>query len=196
MSRFDYGAARPADRGTSVIRGYWSLVLISAVQASTMGCGSSRVTAPTLPCTLPVLAAAEVDSTFRLITMLEPVYPREAIRQGHQGAVLVRTIVDHDGSVCEVAVHSSSGYTELDSAAVAAARTARFTLVWSRGRAVRAELVMPIEFRLARLRAQASRTRMSARKVVRVHRHNKPLHPANADHGQERFDTPSLGARG
>jgi protein TonB len=111
-------------------------------------CGDDDVTSPSPPCTLPIVPISAADPPFQLIGMQEPAYPDEAVEQGHQGTVVVRTIADHDGSVCETNIASSSGYAELDGAAVAAAGTARFSVAWSGGHAVRVEVMIPIEFRL------------------------------------------------
>ena len=195
MSRCDCGLALHSARGTSMIPESRSLLLSSALLLGTMGCRGG-VTAPAQPCTLPVVPATELDSPLQLISMRDPEYPPEAIHQGHQGTVFVRTTVDHDGSVCKVVIHSSPGYAELDSASVAAARTARFAFVWSHGRAVRSELLMPIEFRLAPLSIHVSKTRVLVRKVVQEPGHNKLLHPASAEDCRRRFDGTAFGARG
>jgi len=126
---------------------HYMALLGLAVVVST--CGDDHVTAPVaLPCTLPIVPISAADPPFQLIAIQDPVYPDVAREQGHEGTVLVRTIADHDGSVCETSVLASSSYAELDSAAVAAATTARFTAARSGGRPVRVEVIIPVEFRL------------------------------------------------
>jgi TonB family protein len=146
----------------------WSrLAFLSGLAAVILwsGCGDS--TAPG-PCTLPIVWPSEVDSTFELISIQAPIYPDTAKEQGHQGTVLVRTIVDHDGSVCECTVGTSSGWAELDSAAVAAATTARFTLAYSHGRAVRVLVIIPVEFWLHPLDGPAGLTGRCSRRRPRL----------------------------
>jgi len=125
-----------------------SLAAVFGLAAALASCGDGGVVAPGPPCTPPVVPITAADPGFQLVGMTEPVCPEAAREQGHQGSVFVRTIADHDGSVCETTVASSSGYAELDSAAVTAARTARFSEAWSGGRPVRVEVIVPVEFRL------------------------------------------------
>ncbi len=53
------------------------------------------------------------------------VYPPAALRRGLQGRVLVRAQVAADGTPGEVAVATSSGFAQLDRAAVAAVQGCR-----------------------------------------------------------------------
>lgn len=50
-----------------------------------------------------------------------PDYPIEAMRKGHQGTVMVEVHITKDGAVSSAQVEQSSGYRDLDNAAVAAA---------------------------------------------------------------------------
>ena len=142
----------------------WALSAVAGAAAS-FGCGSRMVTPP-VPCSLPIVRFDAADSTFRLVSMREPVYPDEAMQQGHQGTVLVRTVVDYDGSLCEWAVASTSGYVELDKSATDAVGTARFTAARRGGRPIRVEVIVPIEFRLHPMEAECGHAPFRARPIL------------------------------
>lgn len=72
-------------------------------------------------------AAARPAVPPRLIAGAAPDYPDGLRRQGIEGAVRVRVVVGSDGSVESAAVTSSSGYAEMDAAAVAAVYRYRFS---------------------------------------------------------------------
>ena len=77
-----------------------------------------------------------------------PVYPRSARRKGHEGCVAVAVTVAEDGGIVQAAVVASSGYGELDAAALAAVRSARFAPATAEGVRVRGELRLTFDFRL------------------------------------------------
>ena len=55
-----------------------------------------------------------------------PTYPSRALRRGHGGTVQLKILVSPDGSAKTVTVVSSSGYSELDQAAVETVRKWHF----------------------------------------------------------------------
>lgn len=72
----------------------------------------------------------------------EEFYPREAIRQGIEGRVVLLLTLDEAGRVARIEVASSSGHALLDDAArQAATRIARLP-------ADRRQVLLPVEFRL------------------------------------------------
>jgi protein TonB len=80
-----------------------------------------------------------------------PAYPREALRDGATGTVLLEVLVDVDGRPLEVAVVRSSGRRDLDQAARRQVlRRWRFEPAMVDGRAVQAVGVVPVEFTLER----------------------------------------------
>ncbi|GHD67826.1 hypothetical protein GCM10007164_08430 [Luteimonas padinae] len=80
-----------------------------------------------------------------------PPYPRDALRSGHQGTVVLQVLVGVDGRPLEVVVETGSGYRELDEAARRhVLRRWRFQPAMRDGRAVQAIGLVPIEFRLDR----------------------------------------------
>ena len=82
------------------------------------------------------------------LNRIVPVYPRVARRRGHEGVVTVAISVAEDGVVAQSEVVSSSGYKELDEAALSAVRSARFAPATSDGVSVRGELRLTFDFRL------------------------------------------------
>lgn len=85
----------------------------------------------------------------QLVAGAAPAYPEGLRRQGIEGAVRVRVVVGRDGSVESAAVTSSSGYEEMDAAAVAAAYRYRFTAARnSYGDPVRCAVGQTVQFRL------------------------------------------------
>ena len=95
-------------------------------------------------------AAAERPSVPpKLIAGAAPAYPEGLRQQGIEGAVRVRVVVDQAGNVEKATVAASSGYEEMDAAAVAAAYRYRFTAARNRyGDPVRCAVGQTVQFRL------------------------------------------------
>lgn len=55
-----------------------------------------------------------------VLTRHAPTYPPQALRQHHQGTAILMTLVGVDGKPHDIKVEKSSGFKELDEAAVAA----------------------------------------------------------------------------
>jgi TonB family protein len=83
-----------------------------------------------------------------IISRPPPRYPEEAIRQHHQGTVLLQLTIGIDGLPRDIAVAQSSGFAELDAAAVASARQWRFRALRSDGGASTATARVPVRFHL------------------------------------------------
>jgi protein TonB len=79
----------------------------------------------------------------------KPVYPESARREGREGRVLLRVLVDDQGRSKSVEVNSSSGNEALDRAAADAIKRWRFHPARYGDKAVESWLRVPIEFRLA-----------------------------------------------
>ena len=78
-----------------------------------------------------------------------PPYPRDALRAGAEGTVLLRVLVDTDGRPLEVSVERSSGHRSLDREAVRQVqRSWTFEPAMRDGRAVQAWGLVPIGFSL------------------------------------------------
>lgn len=114
---------------------------------TTISCDSSPIVGPgdSRPCTLRIVDAEELDSMPHFLAW-DISYPDEAARLGHQGMVTLELIVDHDGTVCEVEIEESSGYSELDSAAATGLSNSLFTPVSWHGHPVRTQFKLPVKF--------------------------------------------------
>lgn len=78
-----------------------------------------------------------------------PAYPRDAVRAGLQGTVMLRILVDVDGRPLQVIVDRSSGHRLLDREAVRHVQQRwRFEPAMRDGRAVQAWGLVPIDFSL------------------------------------------------
>ena len=91
---------------------------------------------------------AKVVSDPIALNRIVPTYPRSARRKGHEGRVTVEIAVADDGAVADVEVVASSGYAELDAAALGAARSARFAPATVDGVGVSGRLRLTFDFRL------------------------------------------------
>ena len=82
--------------------------------------------APTRPVAAPAPAPAapvHVQPTLDLEHSVDPTYPPISRRMGEEGIVTLLVLVGPDGSVEEVRLEKTSGYTRLDQAAMDGART-------------------------------------------------------------------------
>ncbi|NUS39366.1 MAG: energy transducer TonB [Lysobacter sp.] len=78
-----------------------------------------------------------------------PAYPRDALRDGVEGSVLLKVLVDVDGRPLDVQVARSSGNRSLDRAArEQVLQHWRFRPAMQGGRAVQAIGLVPVDFRL------------------------------------------------
>ncbi|GAB2497895.1 energy transducer TonB [Arenimonas alkanexedens] len=78
-----------------------------------------------------------------------PRYPRQALRSGATGTVLLRVLVDAQGWPQQVQVETSSGHRELDRAAAEQVQSKwRFHPATDRGRPISAYALVPIGFNL------------------------------------------------
>lgn len=82
----------------------------------------------------------------RIIGTPAPPFPPSAIRQGHEGTVKVRVKLNANGEPVDVSVEESSGYSELDAAAVKGAYSWRFRPRVVDGRNMEDTVVAPVTF--------------------------------------------------
>ena len=94
------------------------------------------------------LEQAKVVSVPKALNRIVPVYPRSARRRGREGVVTIEISVSDSGEVSGVEVIAGSGHKDLDSAAVSAVRTARFTPATENGVRVHGSLRLTFEFKL------------------------------------------------
>lgn len=91
---------------------------------------------------------AKIDAPPRPKKTIRPEYPRLSRLRGEQGDVIVEIVVNERGTVDEVTVVASSGYSELDAAAVKAAKAAKFNPARADGAAVRSTARLTLNFQL------------------------------------------------
>ena len=91
---------------------------------------------------------ARIDAPPHPKKTIRPEYPKGARQRGEQGNVLLEIRVNAEGTVDEVKVVGSSGFAELDEAAVKAAKAARFTPAKSGGKPVASLARLPLAFKL------------------------------------------------
>ncbi len=108
-----------------------------------------QVISPPVPA-LPVAAPrqAKVDAPPRPKRTIKPEYPDGSRRRGEQGDVTVELVISAAGEVVSAAVKNSSGFSELDAAALKTVRAARFTPAKSNGRSVSASARLTLKFQL------------------------------------------------
>ena len=94
-------------------------------------------------------AAGNHDASIAYETATPPAYPVEALRDGIEGSVLLRVLVDETGKPLQVLVVKSSGSRALDAAARDHVLAAwRFHPAQRDGHAIRAWAQVPVKFSL------------------------------------------------
>jgi periplasmic protein TonB len=78
-----------------------------------------------------------------------PEYPSASRRSREQGKVRLDVTVTPEGRASDIRIRQSSGYERLDDAALATVRSWRFVAARRGSEAVTAQVIVPIEFRLA-----------------------------------------------
>jgi protein TonB len=97
--------------------------------------------APPVPVTPPVFNADYLDNP-------APAYPSVSRRMREQGRVLLRVLVNVNGSADEVQLRTSSGYARLDETALDTVRRWKFVPAKRGAEVVPAWVLIPISFRL------------------------------------------------
>lgn len=96
----------------------------------------------------PAPRQARVDAPPRTRQAIKPKYPPGAQERGEQGDVTLEFVVTAEGTVGEVRVVQSSGFRELDDAAVGAVKKARFVPAKRGRRAVESTARLKLTYRL------------------------------------------------
>jgi len=107
------------------------------------------------PAQVPTIATGEqatpgIDASLDYAHIVNPPYPRDALRRGEHGTVLLRVLVGIDGLPKQVTIARSSGSPRLDRAALDAVQQWRFRPVQVNGVAVPASGLVPVAFNLDR----------------------------------------------
>lgn len=103
-----------------------------------------------------IIIPEEVKSQAKEVTEIPPkvierspaVYPDEARAKGLEGRVLLRLNISDTGTVANADIQQSSGSEILDNAAIASAMKWRFTPAQLNGKAVAANIIIPVIFQL------------------------------------------------
>ena len=99
--------------------------------------------------TTPVQTGPVTGMSLEYASAPAPSYPRDALRAGITGTVLLEVLVDVDGSPLKVTIHRSSGNRELDRAAqLQVQKRWRFRPASRNGTPVQAIGIVPIDFKL------------------------------------------------
>jgi protein TonB len=80
-----------------------------------------------------------------------PRYPPQAVREHHTGKCILKVLIGADGSPKDVTVEKSSGYRELDQAAIAAVKTWTFNPGSRNGKPYEGYALVPFDFNLTEL---------------------------------------------
>lgn len=94
------------------------------------------------------LVQARIDVPPKPVRAIRPEYPRGARRRGEQGSVVLEVEIGVDGRCAAASVAISSGYVELDAAAVKAVKAAHFSPAREGSRAVASSARLTLDFRL------------------------------------------------
>lgn len=85
----------------------------------------------------------------RYLSNPKPEYPAEAKQMRQQGVAVLGVVVDADGRASDVSVSRSSGFSQLDEAAVRAVRRWKFEPARSAGLPVASHVEVPVRFSLS-----------------------------------------------
>ena len=103
---------------------------------------------PQIPSPQPAPRQARLDAPPHPKRNIRPDYPKGARQRGEQGDVILEIRVNAEGAVDHVKVAVSSGFAELDEAAVKAARTAKFSPARSGHDPVASTVRLKLQFKL------------------------------------------------
>ncbi len=84
----------------------------------------------------------------RLVRAADPIYPPQARQRGNEGEALVKGLVSPEGDLIEVKIAESSGYADLDAAALAAMRQSAVMPAVSSGSPIACWIQVPFRFSL------------------------------------------------
>jgi len=87
------------------------------------------------------------SSDWHIVHEVPPAYPIAALRMGESGTTIVEAKVDAAGNVIDTQVHESSGYRDLDRAAVRAVREFVFAPADGKAASGGGTILVPVAFR-------------------------------------------------
>ncbi len=110
--------------------------------------GAGLQPAPVPASALQAPKQARVDAPPKLLKSIKPDYPKSARQRGEEGDVALELAINARGGVDSVTIVASSGYPELDAAAIRAATKARFVPAKAGKNAISSVARITISFRL------------------------------------------------
>lgn len=100
------------------------------------------------PIVSPPMKGAVQEAKPNYLRNPAPRYPQLAKQRGWEGVVILKVLVEKDGSVGEISVERSSGYDVLDGSALRTVRTWRFSPARMGRLALSSWVRIPVRFRL------------------------------------------------
>ena len=97
-----------------------------------------------------IMSSEDVDTKPKPIHIPKSEYPESARREGIQGIVMTRVLVDTNGSVIDAEIKESSGNALLDAAALKAVKKAKFTPAKHKGKRVKVWVQIPMRFTITK----------------------------------------------
>jgi len=77
-----------------------------------------------------------------------PIYPKKSRRRGEEGTVILRVKVDPQGTPESIDIQASSGFSELDHAAIETVRQWKFKPAETGGKTTASTVAIPIVFKI------------------------------------------------
>ena len=132
------------------------LMFTAMLAAGVAGCGNKTEGPQEITPTSSLQAIEEappsdmvpVDKEPGLVKNAAPVYPEEAMKNGLQGTVYVKILVDTEGRVKDAVIAKSDGEI-FNQASIDAAKQFQFTPAMKEGKPVSVWVVVPFKYKLA-----------------------------------------------
>lgn len=96
-----------------------------------------------------MFSSDDLDSPPSVSTQFPPQYPGKLLKKKITGRVLVAALVDAAGVVVSTEVNQSSGYPDMDKSAIKAVKRWKFKPGVRQGRKVKAQIIVPINFKIS-----------------------------------------------
>ena len=96
---------------------------------------------------MTTFALSELDKLPKLLKSVQPMYPKEMLRKGIEGEVVLRIVIDSDGKVLSLAPEHSTN-KNFETPAMVAVKEFIYEPPLKNGKAVRAEFLLPIPFKI------------------------------------------------
>ncbi len=84
----------------------------------------------------------------KIISILQPKYPKNLRKRGIEGQLRLKVLIDQEGKVAQVEIHTSSGYQDFDQSAIEVVYQWQFKPAQIEGKERSSWVLIPIAFRL------------------------------------------------